>query len=69
MDMEKKRGTKVLLVIIDGVADYQIPQFDGNYYTLMIGLTALEKAQLPNMDKISKSGLTGIHDPVQTNLA
>lgn len=34
-----------------------------------IGLTPLEKAKIPNMDKIAKSGLTGIHDPVQTNLA
>lgn len=29
----------------------------------------MEKANIPNMDRISKSGLTGVHDPVQTNLA
>ena len=32
-------------------------------------LTPLEAAKIPNLDKITKSGLTGIHDPVQTNLA
>jgi 2,3-bisphosphoglycerate-independent phosphoglycerate mutase len=29
----------------------------------------MEKANIPNMDRISKSGLTGVHDPAQSNIA
>ena len=36
---------------------------------LFLGLTPIQKANIPNMDKLCKAGLTGIHDPVQTNLA
>lgn len=32
-------------------------------------MTPLEKANTPSLDKIARSGLNGIHDPVQTNLA
>ena len=70
MDTPIKKGVKVMLILIDGIADYQISELGGNNFLIIkIGLTPMEKARIPNLDKLCKGGLTGIHDPVQTNLA
>ncbi len=49
-------GGKILLAIMDGIGDIPIPQFGG--------LTPLEKANTPNMDKLTSDGALGQHLPV-----
>lgn len=49
-------GGTILLAVMDGVGDIPIPEFDG--------LTPLEKAETPNLDKLASSGALGQHLPV-----
>lgn len=49
-------GGKILLAVMDGVGDIPIPEFGG--------LTPLEKAVTPNLDKLTASGALGQHLPV-----
>ncbi|MEA3265963.1 MAG: 2,3-bisphosphoglycerate-independent phosphoglycerate mutase, partial [Candidatus Fermentibacteria bacterium] len=50
------RGGRILLAVMDGVGDMPIPQFGG--------LTPLEKAETPNLDKLAAGGAMGQHLPV-----
>jgi len=49
-------GGTILLAVMDGVGDIPIPQFGG--------LTPLEKAKTPNLDKLAAGGALGQHLPV-----
>ncbi|MCK5841812.1 MAG: phosphonopyruvate decarboxylase-related protein, partial [Candidatus Sabulitectum sp.] len=49
-------GGSILLAVMDGVGDIPIPQFGG--------LTPLEKAETPNLDKLAAGGAMGQHLPV-----
>jgi len=43
---------KIIFIILDGLGDRPIPEFNGE--------TPLEHAKTPNMDKLAKEGVTGI---------
>jgi len=47
---------KAIYVIIDGLGDRPIKQLGGK--------TPLEHAKTPNMDRLAKEGICGIHDPI-----
>ena len=49
-------GGTILLAVMDGVGDIPIPEFGG--------LTPLEKAETPNLDKLASAGALGQHLPV-----
>lgn len=49
-------GGTILLAVMDGVGDIPIPEFGG--------LTPLEKARTPNLDKLASAGALGQHLPV-----
>lgn len=49
-------GGKILLAVLDGVGDIPIPEYGG--------LTPLEKAETPNLDKLTLSGALGQQFPV-----
>ncbi|MCD4706384.1 MAG: 2,3-bisphosphoglycerate-independent phosphoglycerate mutase [Candidatus Sabulitectum sp.] len=49
-------GGSILLAVMDGVGDIPIPEFGG--------LTPLEKAKTPNLDKLTQSGALGQQLPV-----
>jgi len=53
--------SKTVFVMIDGLADAAYSSLDNKTY--------LQKAQIPNLDKLASSGLTGLLDPVETGLA
>jgi 2,3-bisphosphoglycerate-independent phosphoglycerate mutase len=46
--------SKVLLVVLDGLGDLAGPD----------GRTALEAAEVPNLNRLAREGITGFHDPV-----
>ncbi|AHF79551.1 2,3-bisphosphoglycerate-independent phosphoglycerate mutase [Thermococcus paralvinellae] len=48
---------KGILIIIDGLGDRPIKEFDGK--------TPLEYANTPNLDKLAKIGILGLHDPIK----
>lgn len=50
-----------MVFLLDGLGDNQNPHLKGK--------TALEVANVPVMDSLAKSGLCGLHDPVQPGLA
>jgi 2,3-bisphosphoglycerate-independent phosphoglycerate mutase len=52
---------KVLYIILDGVGDRPIKEFDGK--------TPLEKANTSNMDSLAKEGMTGLIYPVAEGIA
>ncbi|MFH1586385.1 MAG: 2,3-bisphosphoglycerate-independent phosphoglycerate mutase [Candidatus Diapherotrites archaeon] len=47
---------KILLVILDGLGDRPVKEFGG--------LTPLEKAKTPNLNKLAKNGITGLMDTI-----
>ena len=49
-------GGRILLAVMDGVGDIPIPEFNG--------LTPLEKAETPNLDRLASGGALGQHIPV-----
>jgi len=53
--MKMKR--KGILIIIDGLGDRPIKEFGGK--------TPLEYANTPNLDKLAKIGILGLHDPIK----
>ncbi|KAJ4460306.1 putative bisphosphoglycerate-independent phosphoglycerate mutase [Paratrimastix pyriformis] len=52
---------KVAWILIDGVGDIQIPEFDNR--------TPLEAADTPFLDALAECGMNGLMDPVETGLA
>ncbi len=54
-------STKYVIIVPDGAADEAIEQFDNK--------TALEAAEIPNMDKIASSGRQGIVQTVPLDMA
>lgn len=53
--------TRVVLILMDGLADRRWPALGGK--------TPLEAAQTPNLDKLASSGLTGLMHPLGRGLA
>lgn len=53
-ELTEESETKILLVVLDGVGD--LPSKDG--------MTPLEKANTPNLDKLAKESALGMHIPV-----
>lgn len=53
-DLVEESNAKILLIVLDGLGD--IPNESG--------LTPLEKANTPNLDKLAKESATGMHIPV-----
>lgn len=55
--------------MIDGVGDISDSSLNSIYFlSITLGKTPLQVANIPNMDAIAKSGLCGLHDPVQSGL-
>ena len=52
---------KILYIVLDGLGDLPIPELDNK--------TPLEAANTPNMDRLAKSGHTGILYPVDKGIA
>ena len=61
--MVESKRVPILMVLIDGVADYQIKWDDGRVQT------TLQRAQTPILDTLASQGFFGVHDPVQSGLA
>ncbi len=53
-------SSKLLFIILDGLGDRPIPQFENK--------TPLEFANTPNMDKFAEMGVTGIMDVIETGV-
>ena len=53
--------TKIVIFLLDGLADNQNPHLNGK--------TSLQVANIPVIDKLAKNGICGLHDPVQCGLA
>ncbi len=51
----KENGSKIILLVIDGVGGLQLPK---------TGLTELETARINNLDKLAAKGITGMSMPV-----
>ncbi|MCK4266802.1 MAG: phosphoglycerate mutase, partial [Thermoplasmata archaeon] len=52
---------KILLVICDGMGDRPVEQLKG--------MTPLEAADIPNMDRLAKEGQTGLMDVIAPGIA
>ena len=59
--MHSSHPVKIAFFLLDGLADNQNEQLGGK--------TALEFSKTPNMDKLAKVGVCGMHDPVQAGLS
>jgi 2,3-bisphosphoglycerate-independent phosphoglycerate mutase len=57
----KKPKTKILFIIIDGIGELGIPARNNK--------TPLQYLDLPNMNAIAKSGISGQMDPVETGIS
>lgn len=59
--------------MIDGLGDHNHKDLDCIYFfnivNMIIDQTPLQAANIPAMDAIAKTGLCGLHDPVQSGLA
>jgi len=59
--------TKIIIVLIDGLADTNHKDLGckrfSNHFT-SIDKTPLQVANIPVMNAIAKSGICGLHDPV-----
>ena len=53
----ESNGTKMIMVVIDGVGGFPLPLNDR-------GLTELEAANIPNLDKLAAKGITGMTVPL-----
>ncbi|WP_448588530.1 2,3-bisphosphoglycerate-independent phosphoglycerate mutase [Thermocrinis sp.] len=53
-DLVQKNGSRILLIILDGVGGLPVKN----------GLTELELAQTPNLDRLAKESALGMHIPV-----
>lgn len=51
------------MVLVDGIADYQIKWSDDKIQT------TLQRAKTPILDALASQGIFGVHDPVQSGLA
>lgn len=56
----KENGSKIILVVIDGVGGLPLPK---------TGLTELETARINNLDKLAAKGITGMSMPVAPGVA
>ena len=59
--MKTESKVKIVVFLFDGIADNQRQELNGK--------TALEAANIPVMDKLARTGVCGLHDPVQAGLA
>jgi len=62
--MVESKRVPILMILIDGLADYQIRWAAGQKE-----LTTLQKAETPVLDALASQDLYGVHDPVQSGLA
>ena len=53
-------GMKGIIMIVDGMADRPLKELEGK--------TPLETAQTPNMDRMAKTGINGIMDPIKPGI-
>ena len=53
---KNKKKCKIVFFLLDGIGDNFHPDF-GNQ-------TCLQVSDIPVMDKLAKSGICGLHDPV-----
>jgi 2,3-bisphosphoglycerate-independent phosphoglycerate mutase len=56
--LKKPADTKIVLLVMDGLGG--LPGEEG--------LTELEKANTPNLDKLAKSGICGLHQPIASGI-
>ncbi|MCF7916338.1 MAG: 2,3-bisphosphoglycerate-independent phosphoglycerate mutase [Candidatus Omnitrophica bacterium] len=56
--LKKPANTKIVLLVMDGLGG--LPGQDG--------LTELEKANTPNLDKLAKAGICGLHQPIASGI-
>jgi len=56
----KENGSKIVLFVIDGLGGLPLPK---------TGLTELEKAHVPNLDRLAAKGITGMSVPVAPGVA
>ncbi|MFO8052599.1 MAG: phosphoglycerate mutase, partial [Candidatus Omnitrophota bacterium] len=56
--LKKPADTKIVLLVMDGLGGLPGDQ----------GLTELEKANTPNLDKLAKSGICGLHQPIASGI-
>jgi 2,3-bisphosphoglycerate-independent phosphoglycerate mutase len=56
--LKKPADTKIVLLVMDGLGG--LPGEEG--------LTELEKANTPNLDKLAKVGITGLHQPIAAGI-
>ena len=54
-DLVVKNERKIVLVVMDGLGG--LPRQPG-------GLTELEEARTPNMDRLAAEGICGLHEPI-----
>ena len=52
---------KIIFILIDGIGDIQVKQLDNK--------SPLQYSNLPTIDLIAKTGITGLMDPVEVGLA
>jgi 2,3-bisphosphoglycerate-independent phosphoglycerate mutase len=56
--LQKPANTKIVLLVMDGLGG--LPGEEG--------LTELEKANTPNLDKLAKEGISGLHQPIAAGI-
>jgi 2,3-bisphosphoglycerate-independent phosphoglycerate mutase len=56
--LQKPADTKIILLVMDGLGG--LPGQEG--------LTELEKANTPNLDKLAKAGISGLHQPIAAGI-
>lgn len=68
--VESRTKVKLVFVMIDGLSDLTYQSID---CTILINSclvqTPMQKAQIPTMNALAKSGICGLHDPVQSSLS
>ncbi|MCF7872707.1 MAG: 2,3-bisphosphoglycerate-independent phosphoglycerate mutase [Candidatus Omnitrophica bacterium] len=56
--LKKPADTKIVLLVMDGLGGLPAEE----------GLTELEKANTPNLDKLAKKGICGLHQPIAAGI-